>query len=272
VLLFHGQCLAVQGDFTLPTAPVPPRGDPAATAVEAARGMLGCEVTIGSDPVLEVRTVRDRHLYFRATPLDGTGRARLLSRAEALHTPLAPWAAAEALLRSWSGAPWWDGRLVVKDPYGRPPKRSRAGAVVIRDGRILLIEYREGPNPFFEIPGGGIERGETPETAVLRELNEETGLTGTVGREIARVDRNLHGSHPGHYFLVEAHGEIGPRAGLDIGGDADPVWIPVGDLPGLPLWPKRLGWRIAHWYRNGWPGTPAVLCDSLYDLTTPCDW
>lgn len=99
-------------------------------------------------------------------------------------------------------------------------------------------------------------------------------MTGTVIREIARVDRNLWGgSHPGHYFLVEAAGEIGPRATLDLDVEqASPVWVPVADLPGLPLWPKRLGWRIAHWYRLGWPGTPAVLCDSIKDLTVPCDW
>jgi hypothetical protein len=48
--------------------------------------------------------------------------------------------------------------------------------------------------------------------------------------------------------------------------------VPVAELAGLTLWPKRLGWRIAHWYRHGWPRTPAVLCDSLKDLSVPCDW
>ena len=52
---------------------------------------------------------------------------------------------------------------------------------------------------------------------------------------------------------------------------ATPVWVPVDDLPGTPLWPKRLGWRIAHWYRQGRPDRPAVLSDSLYDLNLPCD-
>jgi 8-oxo-dGTP pyrophosphatase MutT (NUDIX family) len=116
--------------------------------------------------------------------------------------------------------------------------------------------------------------GETPQDAVLRELTEETGLTGTIVREIAQVNRTLwSGSHPGHYFLVEAAGEIGPRATLDLDvEEASPVWVPVAELAGLTLWPKRLGWRIAHWYRHGWPRTPAVLCDSLKDLSVPCDW
>lgn len=86
------------------------------------------------------------------------------------------------------------------------------------------------------------------------------------------MNRVHRGSHPGHYFLVEAHGGIGPRSSLDLEETAAPVWVPVEDLRHLPLWPKRLGWRIAHWHREGWPQHPAEFCDSLLDLRVPCDW
>lgn len=276
VILFHGQRLVVRHDFALPGTPVPRRTDPAAAAADVARTVLGCTVSVEREPCLEVRTPGAIHLYYRAAAANGEPSApgvRLLTREEALAAPLTPWTAAEALLRSWTGVPWWgETRLVVDDPLGRRPERSRAGAVVIRDGRMLLIEYRDGTHPVYEIPGGGIERGETPEEAVLRELKEETRLSGTVVREIAHVDRNIRGSHPGHYFLVDALGDVGPRGSLDIPTQAAPVWVALDDLPGLPLWPKRLGWRIAHWSRHGWPDPPAVLTDSLWDLTVPCDW
>ena len=52
--------------------------------------------------------------------------------------------------------------------------RERATAVLIRDGKVLLVQ---GPNlPGHHMPGGGIEGRETPEEEVVRELREETGL------------------------------------------------------------------------------------------------
>jgi len=41
-------------------------------------------------------------------------------------------------------------------------------------GRILLLREKDGS---WELPGGGLEQGEDPKTALSREINEETGLT-----------------------------------------------------------------------------------------------
>ncbi len=53
------------------------------------------------------------------------------------------------------------------------------------DGRraILLIERRFPPHG-WAIPGGFVDAGESCETAVLRELQEETGLTGTIAYQM----------------------------------------------------------------------------------------
>lgn len=61
------------------------------------------------------------------------------------------------------------------------PLRPRVGALVIarRDGAVLLVKRTADPHRLhWGFPGGGVEWGESFVTAALRELAEETGLTG----------------------------------------------------------------------------------------------
>ena len=53
-----------------------------------------------------------------------------------------------------------------------------AVALIDRDGRVLLAQRPEGKAMagFWEFPGGKIEPGETPEAALIRELEEELGI------------------------------------------------------------------------------------------------
>ncbi|SNT24482.1 (deoxy)nucleoside triphosphate pyrophosphohydrolase [Tropicimonas sediminicola] len=53
-----------------------------------------------------------------------------------------------------------------------------AVALVDRDGRVLLAQRPEGKSMagLWEFPGGKVEPGETPEAALIRELEEELGI------------------------------------------------------------------------------------------------
>lgn len=70
------------------------------------------------------------------------------------------------------------------------PQRQRvaAYAVILRDGDILLSRLAASvtPDELWTLPGGGLDHGEDPRDAVVREIHEETGLEATVG-ETARV-------------------------------------------------------------------------------------
>ncbi|MGR3502130.1 NUDIX domain-containing protein [Pseudaestuariivita sp.] len=67
--------------------------------------------------------------------------------------------------------------------YGSPPLadtryRLRPGAYAIlpRGGRLLLT-HQAAPEPEIQLPGGGIDPGESPIVALYRESREETGWT-----------------------------------------------------------------------------------------------
>lgn len=107
-----------------------------------------------------------------------------------------------------------------------------------------------------------------PLTAVVRELREETGLVGTVARELARVWKD---GRREHYFLLDAEGETGAPEGLDNHGGV-PVWVPVARLDVTPVWPRRLAWRIADWHAGGRPARPVELADGIHDLRAACTW
>jgi ADP-ribose pyrophosphatase YjhB (NUDIX family) len=62
--------------------------------------------------------------------------------------------------------------------------RQRVGAVVLAmddRGRVLLLRHVFHPATPWGLPGGWLQRRESPQECALRELREETGLTATLG-------------------------------------------------------------------------------------------
>lgn len=107
-------------------------------------------------------------------------------------------------------------------------RRVREGArVVLRDarGRVLLLHfrYRSGAlagTDYWGLPGGGVESGETPAQAAVRELREETGVgigdAGPLRFESSYDFRLSSGEEVAQrdcYFLVDA--EDGVRLSRD---------------------------------------------------------
>src|SRR5919106_580114 len=61
--------------------------------------------------------------------------------------------------------------------------RIRAGAVIVRHGHILAVEYDDNlAGLHYNLPGGGLEPGESLHDGVRREVLEETAAHVEVGR------------------------------------------------------------------------------------------
>jgi len=133
----------------------------------------------------------------------------------------------------------------------RVPQRQRvaAYAVIIRDDEILLsrLAPRISRNPLWTLPGGGLDHGEDPRAAVVREVHEETGLDATVSGE-ARVysmhnARARFGSNNADYHALRIVFEgwvpadsPAPRVVEVDGSTVDAAWHPLdrvlsGELP-----------------------------------------
>lgn len=61
------------------------------------------------------------------------------------------------------------------------------GAIILKDGKLLAAQRASNRTlgGYWEFPGGKIEPGETPESALIRELGEEFGAEATVSHKFA---------------------------------------------------------------------------------------
>lgn len=62
--------------------------------------------------------------------------------------------------------------------------RDRSQAVVVRGDRVLMVKHTMDGRVFYCLPGGGIDEGESPGEAALRELKEEACVEGTIVQPI----------------------------------------------------------------------------------------
>ena len=139
--------------------------------------------------------------------------------------------------------------------------RIRAGIVLIQDHKVALIErHRAGLN-YFVFPGGGVDEGESPEQAAIREAMEELGIEVAIRQKVAEIQLGQKSRQV--YFLVEqTGGEFGTGAGEEY-TDADPasseegiyipVWMPIDQLPlHGNIYPADVARLVVKSIENGW--------------------
>ena len=74
---------------------------------------------------------------------------------------------------------------------GAEDRVKAAGGVVVRDGRVLLVHRSRYDD--WTLPKGKLDPGESFEDAALREVEEETGLRCSLGRELPSTEYEVDG-------------------------------------------------------------------------------
>lgn len=116
--------------------------------------------------------------------------------------------------------------------------RKAVRAVILRDGKLLMIYSMK--NDEYKFPGGGLESGESPEEALIREVREETGaVVKRIGEKIGKVkEYNRKEGDFADFFMmvsdyydVEIESELGDQMLDDYERELEfvPVWIGTDD-------------------------------------------
>lgn len=118
-----------------------------------------------------------------------------------------------------------------------------SSAVVTRNDRYLLVRRSKPPSAeMFAFPGGRAEPGETPAETAVRELFEETGITGSAPALFATYDLpadRADGAAGRHFFLSVFRVEADIDAEAVAGDDAASLgWYTAEEIADLPAPPS----------------------------------
>jgi ADP-ribose pyrophosphatase YjhB (NUDIX family) len=124
----------------------------------------------------------------------------------------------------------------VPGRLARVDETSAGGLVVDRRGdtprAALIARHDRRGRLVWSLPKGHLEAGETAEDAAVREVEEETGIRGTVLAPLGTIDfwfvaeqRRVHKTV--HHYLLEAHdGELSD-ADIEV---VEVAWVPLGEV------------------------------------------
>jgi len=137
---------------------------------------------------------------------------------------------------------------------------KRVRAIIIADGKILLIDRVKSTESYWVIPGGRVEAGETNEEALQRECVEELGIEVRVNDLfLERIsDKPETVGHREYFYLCDMiGGEVGTGQGPEFQpervayeGEYNIQWVDLNKVSTLNLKPGEVKNKIVQLYNQ----------------------
>lgn len=142
-----------------------------------------------------------------------------------------------------------------------------ARAIIIEDGKILVMHRNKYGSEYFTLVGGRAKEGESLEQTLVREVKEETGLDVTKAR-LAFVEEHPEPYNDQYIYLCE----VAPHESIAIQDTSEeafmnrldlnthkPVWVHAGAFARLQFRTPQLYNAIKEALRKGFPAEPKKL-------------
>ena len=137
--------------------------------------------------------------------------------------------------------------------------RIRVAAIIVQEGRVLLVQHAKDGRQYWMLPGGGVDFGESLTEALVRELREETGVEIRPERLVLASDAippDKHRHILNLCFTAEIVGGT-PRMGEDSRLSAV-EFLPVEDLVRILFYPAYSA-ELLEMIRAGFPESSRYL-------------
>lgn len=113
-------------------------------------------------------------------------------------------------------------------------------AIILNLDQVLLVKRRD--MPVWVIPGGGIDPGESPEKAAIREALEESGFEVEITRKLGLFTKANWLTDDAHVFVASIL-----KGSATLGPESQAVdWFDIKELPELLPPPHRKWIELAH--------------------------
>jgi ADP-ribose pyrophosphatase YjhB (NUDIX family) len=133
-------------------------------------------------------------------------------------------------------------------------KDDRARALIQNKDDILLIQRVRAGEIYYVLPGGHIEDGEDAETAVVREVEEETSLRVRIIKKLESLldkDTTTHHIYLCEYIsgvprLATDSPELTKESGVNV---YTPMWKSKTEISDLPMWPAEVKQFLINYFK-----------------------